>query len=251
VLDLGTRHAIVLVWLGAAPLLRAQAPDSFRVANPERPTFATHAYAVAPRYLELEQGIRAQGEKELRDETAWDENVKYGLVRNVQLALSAPLYDRTGAGTSEGDLQVTLKLHRDLSPHVAAALVPSITLPTGNSAEGHGAGEAEGGVLAVVSADLPKNFHVDVNLGPTGIGGGVPQWFHSLSASWQVDRCTIEGEWYGFTAGNGADASWGVLGALAIRLAYWAVLDVGGSIGYWRETPDIALLGLTVNVGRL
>ena len=231
--------------------MRAQTIDSSRVANPERPTFATHAYAVAPHYFELEQGIRAQGEKELRDETAWDENIKYGLARDVQLALSAPLYDRTGAGTSDGDLQVTLKLRRDLSTQVAAAIVPSVTLPTGNAAEGHGTGQVEGGVLAVVSADLPNNFHVDVNLGPTGIGGGVPQWFHSVSASWQIDRYTIEGEWYGFTAGNGEDASWGVLGALAIRLVYWAVLDVGGSVGYWRDTPDIAFLGLTVNVGKL
>src|SRR5207244_696597 len=56
---LSMRRALALGFLSClADVARGQSP---RAANPERPTFATHAYAVAPGYAELEQGVRVAG----------------------------------------------------------------------------------------------------------------------------------------------------------------------------------------------
>src|SRR4051812_16263171 len=68
---------------------RAQEATDPRAAQPERPTVATHAWTVAPRYSELETGFE------------WDRNVdssygvstlsvlKIGVGRRAQLGLSA------------------------------------------------------------------------------------------------------------------------------------------------------------------
>src|SRR6266702_1011666 len=96
-------------WLGAAAALAPgsaapAASQSPRAANPERPTFATHAYAVAPGYAELEQGLAARGVGSLREETSWDVNLKLGVSRHVQAALFGPLYTRGAGGGGVGDL---------------------------------------------------------------------------------------------------------------------------------------------------
>src|SRR5713101_6440691 len=72
----------------------AQSP---RAANPERPTVATHAYAVAPGYVEVEQGISARGSTSLAAATSWDLNVKIGIASHIQLGLFGPGYLRIGA----------------------------------------------------------------------------------------------------------------------------------------------------------
>src|SRR6266571_114428 len=92
----------------AAPAVLFPSPaiaQSPRQANPERPTFATHAYAVAPGYVELEQGLAARGVGSLREETSWDVNLKLGVSRHVQAALFGPLYTRgAGGGDAPGGL---------------------------------------------------------------------------------------------------------------------------------------------------
>jgi len=84
----------VLWWLGAATAA-AQSP---RAANPERPTFATHAYAVATGYAELEQGLSVRGTSSLREQTSWDVNLKFGVARYGQVALFGPAYTRGSRG---------------------------------------------------------------------------------------------------------------------------------------------------------
>src|SRR5947207_510055 len=96
-------------WPGAAAALATgsaapAASQSPHAANPERPTFATHAYAVAPGYAEVEQGLAARGTGSLREATSWDVNLKVGLSRHVQLGLFGPLYARTSGGSGVGDL---------------------------------------------------------------------------------------------------------------------------------------------------
>src|SRR3989442_15802457 len=55
------RMLIGIVLLSVSTPVRRSDCQSPRAANPERPTVATHAYAVAPGYWELEQGFRAYG----------------------------------------------------------------------------------------------------------------------------------------------------------------------------------------------
>src|SRR5437867_4321086 len=157
----GVRRSVALCALLSMPgVARGQSP---RAANPERPTFATHAYTVAPGYIELEQGVRVQG------------------------------------------------------------------------------------------ADAPWKIHVDLNLGPVALGtGGSPlRWFHSVGAAIGGGRYGFTGEAYGYSAGAGEPAQWGALGAVTVRPAQWVVVDAGGSVGLWRDTPDLVFVGLTTNLGRV
>ena len=233
-----------LAWLGAVAAVAggsaspavAQSP---REANPERPTFATHAYAVAPGYAELEQGLAARGTGSLREETSWDVNLKVGVSHHLQIGLFGPAYTRTPAGSGVGDLGMAVKLRTDLSPRAAVALVPSVTAPTGSAARGLGAGRALGGLVGVVSADLP-GVHVDVNAGPQGIGAGAPQWFASLGGYYP---CTAEYTHPGDTSGtvfhNWTTADLGSMSLEnAIRISCDTVFDAFGSQFYYHYVQN-------------
>jgi hypothetical protein len=240
--------AAALATIVAAPHLPAQSP---RAANPERPTFATHAYVVSPGYAELEQGLAARGVVSLREETSWDVNLKFGISRHAQAALFGPLYARTASGTGIRDLGATLKLRTDLSPRAAGAIVTSVTAPTGNAARGLGAGRALGGVTAVLSVDLPAAFHLDANAGPQGIGAGAPQWFLSLSGARALGRAGVTVELFHFTSGGLGPQLGGVLGAITFRVAEWVVVDAGGVARTTSGTADQLFVGCTTNLGRL
>src|SRR5437899_7842499 len=137
----GVRGAVALCVTVCFPgVARGQSP---RAANPERPTFATHAYVVAQGYLELEQGIRVQGADDLSDATAWDYNLKIGLARGVQLAFFGTGLMRTAAGTGPGDVGTTLKVSTGVSTRTTVALAPSVTFPTGDASAGRGAGRTQ------------------------------------------------------------------------------------------------------------
>jgi hypothetical protein len=227
----------------------AAAQASPRAANPERPTVATHAYAVAPGFAELEQGVRtvAAGPSTL----LWEFNLKLGLAREAQLGLFGTGLVRTHATSGVGDLGVALKARRDVGERAALALVGAATFPTGNATLGFGAGETRGSLIAVVSADLPLHFHVDLNAGPTAIGAGTPQVLTTLSLGRSAGRVTFAGELYQFTAGGAGPRQAALLGAVALRVVEWAVLDGGAVRGLAAGTADQAFLGATVNLGRI
>jgi hypothetical protein len=185
----------------------------------------------------------------VREATAWEFNLKFGLGHGVQLAASGPGYIRTQAGTGVGDLGVALKLTRGLSRRAAGALVTNATFPTGDERSGRGAGRVLGSAIAVLSVDLPAEFHTDVNTGPASIGAGKPQWFTSVG----VSRGGVVGfasELFDFTAGGAGPRQRGALGAVVVRLLEWAVVDVGGSLGLTDDTPDQLFVGVTTNLGR-
>jgi len=242
-----TRQVAFVAALLAPPLL-AQSP---RQANPERPTFATHAYAAAPGYAELEQGLAARGVRSLREQTSWDVNLKLGLSRRLQVALFGPLYARGPAGGGVGDLGAALKLRTDVSPRAAVALVSSVTAPTGSARRDSGAGQALGGLTGVLSSDLAGGVHVDVNAGPQGIGAGAPQWFLSFSGAKAFGAAGITLEAFQFSGGGAGPRLAGLLGAVTLRLAEWAVADAGGVARTASGTPDQLFLGITTNLGRV
>src|SRR2546422_239640 len=108
------RMLIGMVLLSVGTPVRRSDCQSPRAANPERPTVATHAYAVAPGYWELEQGFRAYGFGRLSEGRAWDFNLKIGLRNHVQLGIAG-----TGLAWTDGvsgivDLGLALKLRTGL-----------------------------------------------------------------------------------------------------------------------------------------
>jgi hypothetical protein len=244
------RRYVMAVTFSAAPWLTSTA-QSPRLANPERPTYATHAYAVAPGYVELEQGVSASGISSLTEGTIWSMALKVGVTPILQAELFGPLYTRTSSGGGVGDLGLALKFRTDLSARSAFALIPAATAPTGSVAKGLGAGQALGSLTAVYSVDLPASVHFDVNAGPTGIGAGATQWFFAVSGSWGGRTVGVTGECFDFTPGATGPRFAGVLGALTVRLAPWVVLDAGGQWGTTQSSPNALFLGLTTNLGRV
>ena len=232
-------------------LAGAGAAQSPRAANPERPTVATHAYAVAPGYWELEQGFSIRGLHSLREMTSWDLNLKLGLARGWQLDISGPAYGRTGTGTGVGDLGVALKARTDVTSRIAVGVVPGVTLPTGSRRAGLSAGRTLGAVVGVMSADVAPAWHVDLNLGPTGVGAGAPQWFGSAGVSWSRGPAALTTEFFGFTTGGVGPALSGALVAVLITPGERVVVDAGGVWGVTRQTPDQLFLGVTTNLGRI
>ena len=222
-----------------------------RAANPERPTVATHAYAVAPGYVELEQGLSVRGRTSFSEQTSWDLNLKIGLTPHLQLGLFGPTYLRIDGGAGIGDLGAALKARGDLSQKVAVALVSAVTVPTGSEAEGLGAGRALGSFMGVVSAELGGGLHFDANGGPTGIGAGTPQWFGSVGLSRGFGKLSIATELFAFADGGAGPALSGALGSVLVTLAEWAILDVGGVVGLSDATPDQLFIGLTTNFGAI
>ena len=246
------RVVIVAVVMGGMSVGTAElGSQSARDANPERPTFATHAYTVAPGFVEVEQGLSARGVSSLREATTWDVNLKLGVAPHVQAAFFGPLYARGRDGGGVGDLGMALKLGNDVSNHAALAAVSSLTVPTGSTARGLGAGRVLGGLVAVVSADLPAGVHVDINAGPQGIGAGAPQWFTSLSGARGFGRLGVTLEAFRFSEGGAGARLAGILGGVTFRIANWAVADVGGVTRTAAGTPRQVFLGLTTNLGRM
>jgi len=232
-----------------APPVVAQSP---RAANPERPTVATHAYAVAPGYIEVEQGISARGSVSLAEATSWDVNVKIGLDRHVQLGIFGSGYARTGLGHGVGDWGLALKLRSDVSEQVALADVPTVTLPTGNERLGLGAGRVLGQLPLVLSANGPAGLHADLNAGPLGIGAGRPQWLTTASFSRPLGAVVgLTAELFRISAGAAGPRQAGLLGAITVTPLEWMVIDTGGALGLGSGSPDVVFLGLTTNLGKL
>ena len=187
----------------------------------------------------------------MREQTSWDVNLKLGVDRHIQAALFGPLYQRTQRGGGMGDLGVALKLRSDLSARAAVAVVASVTAPTGSSARGLGAGRALGGLVGVLSADLPAQIHVDANVGPQGIGAGDLQWFTSLSGSRGFGAWGLTAEAFRFSSGGAGPPLAGVLAAVTLRPARWVVVDAGGVARTTPGTPRQMFIGVTTNLGKV
>ena len=232
-------------------MLAAQSP---RTANPERPTVATHAYTVAPGYAELEQGVRAFGFglTDLGEATAWDFNLKIGVRPDLQVGFFGAGYVRTGAGAGVGDVGLSLKVSQAVSSKAAIAIVPAMTVPTGDAGRELGAGRTLGSIVGVLSADLPAGVHFDANAGPVGLGAGAPQWFTSIGlAHGGVGPVGVAVELFDFTDGGAGPRQRGFLAALMVTVADWVVMDAGGVYGLVDGTPDQLFLGITTNLGRI
>jgi hypothetical protein len=206
---------------------------------------------VAPGYAELEQGVRAFGLRKFSEATAWDVNFKIGLRPGVQLGLFGLPYVRSGAGSGFGDLGAALKLSRELSPKSAVAIVPAVTVPTGDNSRGLGAGRTLFGVVGAFSSDLSGTLHFDANAGPVGIGAGRPLWFTSIGLSFGGGSVGLATELFDFTSGAAAPRQRGFLGAVMVTVSESVVLDVGGVRGLVDGTAHQAFVGLTTNLGAI
>jgi hypothetical protein len=154
---------------GAATIADAQtaAPKDPRAAQPERPTVATHAFAVAPGIIELEAGASRQTLGESASVFGVPAVLKIGLGPRVQLDV-APGYLRLleGGTATAGltDLGVAVKWHVfDDAPVLGAfAIQPGFSVATGSVEAGTGIGTGSVSVLLISSHSIGP-VALDVN----------------------------------------------------------------------------------------
>ena len=248
VMHRATLLASVALVFGALPGV-AQSP---RAVNPERPTVATHAYAVARGYVEIEQGVAARGSASLSEATSWDVNVKIGLAPHLQLGIFGPGYARNSAGHGIGDWGLALKLRTDITDRIVVAAVAAISFRTGKQRLGLGAGRVLGQLPLVLSMNGPLGLHADLNAGPIGIGAGSPQWLTTASFGRPLGGpLGVTAELFRISAGAAGPRQAGLLGALLVTPVQWMAIDIGGTLGLGSGSSDVIFLGLTTNLGRL
>ena len=244
--------------LSLSAVTRAQGHSDPREAMPERPTVATHAWTIAPRYVELETG--AEWDRNRDSSFAWSTPtiVKIGVARRAQLGLQATVTAASGSSPGLGDAGIALKVRvADAVPVAGAfAVLPSVKFPSGSGA--HGTGTTDVSLLLVSSHSIGE-IALDINIGYTrrsGDGTLAPRdatvW--TVSTGGPVGGAIgFAAEVFGFPATRGlagAPASVAVLGGPTVTIRPWAVIDAGVIVRLHGQQPNAVYGGLVYNFGR-
>ena len=233
----------------AATALRAQQDDAARIARPERPTVATHAFAVARGYLEFEMG-GARIRRDARRDASAIVTSKLGVAERVQFTLTTSVTSASPGVTAADPVAAGLKWQltpeRDGRP--TFAVIPGITLANGPRRSK----DAALSLMGVVSQRIGP-VAVDLNVGATrlnGVQGSLPyMWAASFGGAvrgplaWGL-------EFSGVGAGGNAQPTQ-MLGYLGYAVRPWLVLDAGWSSPPHGTGARTLFAGATYNVGRV
>ena len=253
------------VFLGLLGLLgsRGRAQEAARdphAVQPERPTVATHAYTVAPGWLEIEAGLEFDRYADRSSGGNAPVVVKLGLAPRLQFDLDAALV-RPAVGTAlgVGDLAVALKWR--LAVHAPAVgdltIIPSVKLPTASS--GFGTGTTDVG-LVLASSQQFGPVELDVNLGYT-VRSGPDSLAPRTSSLWTasfggpvVGALGWTAELYGYPGTSGPAGAAPIVAFLAgptLLVKPWLAFDIGVIVPLAGPQPRALYLGCVHNVGRL
>jgi hypothetical protein len=253
----------VLVALLAPAVAAAQAaPRDPHAVQPERPTVATHAYTVAPGWVEIEAGVEA--DRYGGGARGWVAPVlvKIGLAPRLQLDLSGSFLAPPGGSTSgASDLAIGVKWELLAGAPVLgdAAVVAQLTAPTAPTASGLGTGTTDASIV-LVSSHRMGPVEMDLNVGYTrrsGRGTTTPRaaslWTASIGGPARGALGWVA-EVYGYpgTAGPaGAAPIVAVLAGPTLLLRPWLALDAGIIAPLRGRQPRALYAGAVWNVGRL
>jgi hypothetical protein len=244
-----------------ADSLRTSAPIDPRAALPERPTVATHAYTVAPGYLEIEtgvQGARPVGHTQIVAPVV----LKLGVGRRSQLELQGGYLSDRGDGQSisgASDLGVALKQRLlDAAPLVHDfSLQGTVKFATGASDTGTGTTDLS---LLLISSRPLGRAELDLNAGWTrrsGDGLTAPRDASLLTASLGSPlRGRIGGvaelfAYPGTSGPAGVPPAIGFLFGPTVQLRPWLVLDAGAILDVEGMGANAGYAGLTWNAGSI
>jgi hypothetical protein len=252
-----------LLWLVAfvPATLRAQSPSDPHEVQPERPTVATHAYTVAPGWLEIETGVELD---RFDDGSRWlgvPNNVKVGLGSHAQLNLFVPLAGANAGSLGFGDLGVAVKWRLlDRHPVLGSfAVLPYIKFPSGSASAGRGTGTTDVALTLISSRSLGP-VALDLNVGYTarsGDGSRTPKrasfWTTSLGfplvgqTGW-----TVEFFGYPATSGPSGTGAWSaILSGPTATIRPWLAVDAGVIVPLAGRQTNSFYFGGVWNAGRL
>ena len=256
------RAAWVLAAAGAlAGAARSQAPEPDpHAAQPERPTVATHAYTVAPGYIELELGVELD-RLSAGNAFSTPATLKIGLAPRLQVEATAAWLATPDSASFRGasDLVLALKWRiADSLPLLGdIAIQPAVRLPTGTPPLG---ANAVVGSLLLIASQHVGAVELDLNFGwfrRLTEGGEYPStatlW--TLSAGGPLrNSFGWVAELYGFPGTSGSSGSSPMVSFLVgptYAVHEWLVLDVGAIVPLAGPQPHALYVGLTWNFGRL
>jgi hypothetical protein len=261
---LTTCAATIWLLLAGGLLAGAQPPSDPREANPERPTVATHAYAVAPGIVELETGVQWQRLGPHSADWTGPTLVKIGLVKHLQLDI-APGWAWLGPdGFRRGgiaDSQVGLKWQVASGLPVLAdfALQSTVKLPTGDVRLGTGTGTTDLNLVVISSRSIHK-VEFDLNVGytrrsGTGLEAPTTATLWTVSTGFPVaGRISWAAEVFGYPGTRGPAGSRPIVAFLTgptFQAQRSVVFDAGLILSVEGFGATAAYAGLTWNVGWL
>jgi hypothetical protein len=253
------RILITSIFVSAVASAQQDASSNPRAVQPERPTVATHAFTVAPGYLEIETGVErdhlSSGANSLSAPTV----VKIGLASRAQLGIDIPAVKAPGMPAGIGDVSVGIKYRvADDAPILGAfALLPSMKAPTGDEDLSRGTGTTDFSILAISSHRVGE-FSIDLNAGYTRrTSGRAPSnaelWTASFGGplggrfGWVLECFGVPG-----TGGRfGQAPTVAILAGPTLLATESLAVDAGVIVPMHGPQPHALYAGLVYNVGRI
>ena len=250
---------ILLPVTAAAQAASARDPHA---VQPERPTVATHAYAVAPGWVEIEAGVEAYSYGAGADGWQTPVLLKVGIAQRLQLDVTGSVLQApVGTTTGLGDVSLGAKWQvLAQAPAVGdVAVIGSVTLPIASRAGGLGTGTT-GGTVVLVSSHAFGPVEMDLNVGVTRRSGGgtlaarsATVWTASFGGP-AVKPVAWVAELFGYpgTAGPaGQPPIVALLGGPTLLVRKWLALDAGLIVPLEGPQPHALYCGVVWNMGRL
>lgn len=229
----------------------------------DRPGQLFSAQVVGPGVWQLESGIGYTGDEEGSAELTvlgLVTSLRLGLTQSLELRLGAPLWTRVeveapGVDFDDegyGDLELGVKWSHTLAadPDVTFALIPAVTLPTGE--DGFSADEPVWSLNGVASAALNDAWSGTALLGARGGEDASGESFSAVTVAGLAGRALPAGGWSGYV-----EAAWtfpdegddlGLFGAGVTYLVSEDLqLDAAFDAGLTDAAPDLQVgVGLSV-----
>ena len=237
--------ALLALWLTAVDCPAQQQPVDL-TATPNRPTVTNTAETTQFGVLEIEFGISSTAQQQ-----SLQGLLKFGLLRDLELDWAGNPWQHDAAvhyvGVSDNDVGFRWRFLHQAKRQPTLTVEYSAKLPTAGLVEG--SGEVDHIFTLLASKDLPRRFHVDVNLGHAWLGrpgGGFDHnWLptgtlaYSLTNKWQLAM-----EFSGATRANAVTPAitqnlWAVSYTLRPRL----VLDSAVQFRVAGDVPRVVYLG--------
>jgi hypothetical protein len=254
--------AATVALLAAAIATAQEPPHDPHAVQPERPTVATHAYTVAPGWIEIEAGMEFDRYADRARGVAAPIVIKMGLAPRLQLDLDGSLVrPPQGSATGLGDVALGLKWRVLMRAPVLGdfSVIPSLKVPSAPTASGLGTGTTDIGLLLISSHQLGP-ISMDLNVGYTrrsGPGTIAPRSGSVWTASFGGPAGGSLGwtaEVYGYPGTSGPAGQAPIvafLGGPTLLVRPWLALDAGAIAPVTGPQPWALYLGGVINAGRL
>jgi len=236
-------------------------PPNPHDAQPERPSISTHAWTVAPGWIEIEGGTEFDNYPgHVHGQTA-PLVAKIGLTQRTQFEVATPIVHAQQLHIAAGDLLLGVKwrLIEDAPVVATLAVFPIVKFPTGSTAEDAGTGTTDFGVVIISSRSLGA-LSLDLNVGLThrmGHDDLAPRnsslWTMSFGGP-LYGPIGWGAELFGFPPTSGPAGDRAVVATLfgpTMKVRGWLVLDTGVIVPIAGPQPKAIYAGVVYNIGRL